>query len=138
MDQDKAITALSLFLGSIMAATGFTIAGISSFAEKPLLVFVGFSVFAAGYKVSWYGTKKFESQKDILEAFLKVRSFYTHLKTNFTNYTMILVGLALCSYGTTMFAQLVFSFSFGGAIISGIVCVSGYIIAHEGVNEVLI
>ena len=129
----------SLFIGSLITAGGCSLVGVYTFKNRPLLVFTGFLLFVVGYKLSWYGTRLVRDTES-LRGYISggAGSFIAHIDQNFTNYLLVLMGLISTSYGATIFGQTVKHFSIYQGAISGFMCVIGYMLAHEGVNEVLI
>ncbi|MFB6213225.1 MAG: hypothetical protein ABEJ07_01530 [Candidatus Nanohaloarchaea archaeon] len=139
MENSHSITAASLVLGSILAAAGFTLVGISSFAGEPLMAASGFLSFVLGYKISWYGTHTIRTMEELRNEMEGARNqFFGHVERNLGNYALITLGLGMAAHGTTLFAQVITRFQTPEAVLSGLLCTTGYMLAHEGVNEVLI
>lgn len=128
----------ALFVGTVLAALGFTLVGINAFESRVFPVFAGYLSIVFGYKIQWYVVNRFQSFHKIRHYLDDSTEFYLHFRENLRNYLFIVLGLLLASGGTVMFAQTVVSFSIVEALSSGLLCLSGYMIAHEGFNEVLL
>lgn len=137
MDQEAKIKFSLLSIGSLLVATSFTLVGFYAFQGGLAEVVAGFLIFVVGYKTCWYGTHHKGGLEDLKAVFLKVsREGFHELFSKPFNYLLILIGISSAGYGTMMFAEVVTSFSVQNAIISGAFTFGGYVIAHEGVNEV--
>ena len=118
-------------------ATSFTLVGKYAFAENILYVFLGYSVFVVGYKTCWYGVYQDGGIKEITEVLEdSLQEVLKHLREEPLNYFLICAGVFSASYGTVLFAQVVKNPALVNGLIAGATCFGGYIVAHEGVNEV--
>lgn len=139
MDEDRWITAWSLAMGTLLVATGTTIAGHYAFKQQHIPVYLALVIFTTGYKVSWYGARRYHSFESIVTAVKKIKDTGPkHVAKELENYILLATGLASISYGFTSFTQNIVNFSFESVIIAGLAVFGGYMVAHEGVNEVLI
>jgi hypothetical protein len=129
-----------LALGALLVSAGGTLAGVYSFQNNYLLVFIGYVFFTAGYKISWYGTHSIRDPgelKDHLQNFGS--SVSSHITGEFRNYSLIVLGLVFSTVGTVQFGEMVLNqFSPFGVAWAGVSCFGGYMVAHEGINEVLV
>ena len=118
-------------------ATSFTLVGKYAFAENILYVFLGYSVFVVGYKACWYGVYQDSGIKEMTEVLEdSLQEVLKHLREEPLNYFLIGAGVFSASYGTVLFAQVVKNPDLVNGLIAGATCFGGYIVAHEGVNEV--
>lgn len=137
MDEEVLLKYLLLSIGSLLVATSFTLVGKYAFMENILYVFLGYSIFVIGYKACWYGVYQdsgIKEMKEILED--SSQEVLKHLSEEPLNYLLIGAGVYSASYGTVVFAQVVRSPDLVNGLIAGVTCFGGYIVAHEGVNEV--
>ncbi|QGA80949.1 hypothetical protein [Candidatus Nanohalobium constans] len=138
MDEDSLISDVSLVLGIIVTSSGLALVASSAFDAAVFRVFFGFVLVSVGYKVSWLGAHRFESFEDISEKTGSLKGSSGYLKDGFRNLVLIFVGLMMCAEGTVLFAELVISFDLVLAFLSGFACFTGYLVAHQGINEVAI
>ena len=137
MDQETSIKFSLLSIGSLLVAASFTWVGLYAFQKVLPGVVTGFLLFVAGYKICWYGAHHEGSLNDLKAVVLEVsRESFNELFSKPSNYILILIGVTCASYGTLLFAEIIISFKFPQAILSGIFSSLGYVLAHEGVNEV--
>lgn len=94
-------------------------------------------LFVTGYKVCWYGKHHKGGINDLKDVMVEVyRENFREVFSKPFNYLLILIGVTSSSYGTLLFAEIITSFSLNQAVLSGIFAFGGYVLAHEGVNEV--
>lgn len=137
MDESKIQTYLFLTIGSLIVATSFTTVGIHAPQGNFNMVFLGYLLFVWGYKTCWYGVNMELSVDRSIDAVIaKLRHAARHVANDVWNYTVILLGLYLASYGTVAFAELIADPGLEKVVVAGFTSLSGYILAHEGVNEV--
>jgi len=118
-------------VGSLIIATGATIAGLFAFEGHTPLVILGFLVFTAGYVVSQFGVRD-GGVSDGVE--LDTRSL-TDPET-VARSVFVLVGLLGISVGVTTFSQTILDPSLSSAVLSGVSSITGYMCAHVGINGV--
>lgn len=108
-----------------------------AFLKRDIAVMIGYVLFLAGYKICWYGVHHDGGIEDLVHmpesSLVKAVEF---LKTESWKYLTIIAGLYLASYGTIEFFEFVSQPSIQTGIKTGLVGFTGYILAHEGVNEV--
>lgn len=139
MDEEKLISRGSLIVGTLLVSTGCTLAAYYGFRERFVPVYIAFTLFAAGYKVSWYGTREFHNFESIIATIKNIPDKGPqHVSEELENYILLAAGLASISYGFIVFTQNILNFSVESAVIAGFATFAGYMVAHEGVNEVLI
>jgi hypothetical protein len=137
MDGSKIQTYLFLAAGSLIVAASFTAVGIHAPRGNFNMVFLGYLLFVWGYKTCWYGVNMELSVDRSIDAVKsRLQHAARHVANDLWNYTMILLGLYLASYGTVAFAELISNPSIQKVIVAGFTSLTGYILAHEGVNEV--
>jgi len=100
----------------------------------------GYILFTSGYKISWYGTHSITSLNELRNHLQNFGgTLVSHVREDMHNYFLIFLGLLLSSFGTVRFGSMVVNelrvFEVAWA---GILCFGGYMVAHEGVNEVLV
>lgn len=123
--------------GSLMVGASGSVVGTYAFQGNTLYVFLGYIIFVLAYKTCWYGVHHsggLEGLRQLLKTGLQETVEFTREKP--WNYLMILGGLYLASYGTVQFSQLVENPELITGLKTGLACFLGYILAHEGVNEV--
>jgi hypothetical protein len=120
--------------GTILVGLSGSLVGTFAFESNTIMVFLGFMVFVFGYKACGYGEHHSERLKDTEQVTESIELISQNFKLS--NIFLILVGVYLCSYGTVGFADIVKSPSVLKGIESGLASFGGYIIAHEGMNEV--
>jgi hypothetical protein len=137
MDEYKTLKYGLLTLGSLLVATSFTLVGRYAFQGSVFNVFAGYLVFVAGYKACWYGVHQ-EGGFDKLRAALTegFQESLDFVETNPVNYILIAVGVYSAAFGTVAFTVMIENPSIHQAILSGATSFGGYVMAHEGVNEV--
>lgn len=137
MDEETRIKYGLLSVGSMLVAVSFTLVGKYAFEGDIHRVFLGYLVFVAGYKSCWYGVHLrggFERFRSVL--IKTIREAIKYAKSNPLNYLLIFVGVYSAAYGTVAFSGAVQDPTVGKIVIAGVAAFGGYIMAHEGVNEV--
>ncbi len=126
---------LLLAAGSLMVALSGTLVGKYAFESNVAGVFLGYTLFVVAYKTCWYGAQQEGNISDTIKG---VREFSGRnlLEEKPWRYLMILLGVYLAAHGTTEFAGVVAEPEVLDGIEAGISTFGGYILAHEGVNEV--
>jgi hypothetical protein len=137
MNESKIQTYLFLAAGSLIVAASFTAVGIHAPRGNFNMVFLGYLLFVWGYKTCWYGVNMELSVDRSIDAVRsKLRHAARHVVSDLWNYGMILLGLYLASYGTVEFAELIAEPGVEKVVVAGVSSLTGYILTHEGVNEV--
>lgn len=137
-DRTEVRKLLAAVLSSLIGAAGFTLVGKNVFNGRVFLVATGFFVFIFSYKLMWYGTQ--DSLKDLAgssKGSLYI-DFIDHVNSELRNYGLIISGVLVSSLGTVYFGAAAQSFSVLTASSAGLLAFGGYMIAHEGVNNVLV
>jgi hypothetical protein len=129
-----------LILGALLVSAGGTLAGVYSFQGNYLLVFTGYMLFTTGYKISWHGTNSIRDMEELKYHLQNIgTTISSHITGEFRNYSLIVLGLVFSTVGTVQFGEMVLNqFSLFGVAWAGVSCFGGYMIAHEGINEVLV
>jgi len=125
--------ALWLLVGSLLIAGGSTIALIRAFEGATLPVYAGFLLFFTGYRLSQYGLHEHDPDASITNQ-VRGQIRRVNLKDTF----MIVIGGFSLSYGFSTFIQGVNTGSTETAVLSGILMLGGYMVAHLAVNNTLI
>lgn len=137
MTGEKRTKYLLLAAGSLLVGLSGAIVGTSAFSQQTIQVFLGYSLFVVAYKTCWYGVHQEGGLEGVIQLLEKgVKESIDSMKDKPWNYLMIILGVYLCSYGTVEFTRLVENPEIVTGLKTGIACFTGYIIAHEGVNEV--
>lgn len=149
------------FVGNVVVGFGAGTATISAFAPslpvlgdphfllRSVIVSVGFAFFFAGYHITQAGTYR-NAGDPLLESLLPTVGLPA--KTKGSNPTrpmranviviirgvFILLGVLGLGAGMRLFAMTIESWDPLIGLISGIVCISGYICGHIGLNWVLL
>lgn len=126
-----------LSLGSLLVALSFTAAGKYAVIGRTDYVVLAYLTFVAGYKTCWYGVHQEGSLARLHEALAE--SFYEgvrYLRRDPLDYLLIALGVYSAAFGTVAFVQLIQSPSISKGLIAGVTGFGGYVLAHEGVNEV--
>ncbi|MFB6241574.1 MAG: hypothetical protein ABEJ36_02100 [Candidatus Nanosalina sp.] len=137
MEEEKQIKYSLLTAGSLLVALSFTLVGRYSFQGRILYVFFGYLLFVTGYKMCWYGVHQrggFERFREVLVE--SAEDAYSYLKTDPQNYFLILLGVYLTSYGSVLFTEALANPEIPRILLAGVAVFAGYVMAHEGVNEV--
>ena len=127
---------LLLGAGSLLVGASGAVAGTSAFKGNTVYVFLGYTIFVIAYKTCWYGVHQYSL--DGLNSLLRtgISESKKFLGNKPLNLVLIISGLYLASYGTVEFAALVENPDPVTGLKTGLACFSGYIMAHEAVNEV--
>lgn len=134
------IEVASLVLGTLIISAGWTITGVSAFDGNVPAVILGYMLFIAGYKLSWYGTHSVNNLRQLKQFLNTLKPTLTkHIRRDWDNYILISIGLIFVGYGTTIFAEIITGeLIVFKTVLAGILCFGGYMVSHEGVNEVLV
>lgn len=137
LPKKRIYTYLTLGLGSILVATGFTVAGISMVRDSFIMVAIGFVFFVVGYKICWFAAHDITTINEMKASVEKIL-LSDDMLTELRFHSLTLTGIVMVSYGSTEFAQLIVADGQMNPIISGAITFAGYMISHEGVNRVLV
>ncbi|MBY6294556.1 hypothetical protein GLU60_04160 [Nanohaloarchaea archaeon H01] len=135
MDEEKLISAIGTLLGGILIATSASLIGTYVFRSSFPMVFLGFLLFATGYKTTWYGSK-ISSLKELKQ--IDIQRITGHAENNISKYLLLAVGIATASTGSIFFGQTITNFQLPKAIIGAFMVFIGYMVSHEAVNKVLV
>lgn len=124
-----------LGLGSVLVALSGTIVGINAFNDGLVGVILGYIVFVIGYESCWhavnseinYGLSQFNDFSSKLDKIKTVEPW---------KYFLIITGVYLAAHGTVEFGAFVSRPELLTGVEAGLSTFAGYVIAHEGVNEV--
>jgi hypothetical protein len=137
MDDGDKLKYFLLTAGSLLVALSFTLVGKYAFEGEILYVVLGYSIFVLGYKSCWYGVYQDDGLDELRELLSDgFEEGFQVLKEKPLNYVLIAAGVYSAAYGTILFAQLVENPSVSTMLFAGVASFGGYIMAHEGVNEV--
>lgn len=133
----KQVKYLLLATGSVLVGLSGATVGKYAFEGKTLHVFTGYIIFVIAYKTCWYAVRHKKDSKDLKNLLTSLaQEIKVFGKVKPLNYLLVITGLYLASYGTVEFARLVENTQIITGLRTGIACFTGYILAHEGVNEV--
>lgn len=137
MEEEETLKYGLLALGSLLVATSFTLVGRYAFEGNVTRVFLGYLVFVAGYKACWYGVHQEGGLGKLRESLDEgLRESLDFVKTDPLNYVLIAVGVYSAAFGSVTFARLVEEPTVHTTLLAGATSFGGYVMAHEGVNEV--
>lgn len=126
-----------LILGSLQVSLGASLVGVYAIEGFTPGVLFGYLIFVSGYKISWFSVHEISKLEQILE--IGYETFFEGDKLgNLWHLLLMLIGVSMTSYGTTLFAQIVLGDIGTSVFIAGIITFGGYMVAHEGVNGVLV
>lgn len=137
MEKDRKTKYFLLAAGSLMVGASGSVVGTYAFQGETLYVFLGYIIFVLAYKTCWYGVQHsggLEGLRQLVKEGMQETVEFTRKKP--WNYLLILAGLYLTSYGTVQFTTLVENPELVTGLKTGAACFGGYVLAHEGVNEV--
>lgn len=117
-----------VFAGSVVIAVGSAIAGIYAFQDHVLLVFLGFLLFFAGYRLSQTGVHD-DDQSSLRENIGAVTT-----SRGIARVGLLGVGGYGIAFGVTTFTQTILDPALSSAVISGVSSIGGYMFAHVGMN----
>lgn len=120
-------------VGSLVIATGSTLAGLYAFEGNVPVVMFGFLVFIVGYRLSQVGTHA-GGDGVLRGAVLRVRASAT--PESFVRGALLFVGWLCIALGVTRFSQTILDPSLSNAALSGVSSIGGYMAAHVGINGV--
>lgn len=136
VDLDR-YTFLLLVVGTLVAATGFTLSGINMVEGSFLIVAAGFTLFVFGYKICWFAAHNITDFKEMKASVANV-FFSNNIKRELNFHLLTATGIIMASYGSTKFAQTIVSDGSMNPLVSGFIVFMGYMVSHEGVNRVLV
>lgn len=136
-EDSKLYVWILLALGTLVSASGFTLVGLYTVQGNFLLVALGFFLFVIGYKLCWFAAHDISTLSELSDAINsvlvpenRVRELKFHILT--------VTGVIMVSYGATEFAQIIVADGQMNPAVAGFIVFTGYMIAHEGVNRVLV
>lgn len=115
--------------GSLVVASGATLAGLSAFDGRVPLVMLGFLVFILGYLLSQRGVHADEGDPALATPSRPDPATVGRA-------LLLVVGWAGISLGVTLFSRTVLEPSPTNAVLSGVASIGGYMAAHVGINGV--
>lgn len=133
---DEEVNHVLLGIGSVLVALSGTIVGIYAFKDALIEVIFGYMVFVLGYKTCWYAVNKKIEGSNLFNS-INFESKLDQIKSiEPWKYLLIVIGVYLAAHGTVEFGAFVSEPKLLNGVEAGLSTFAGYIIAHEGVNEV--
>lgn len=126
-----------LLAGSLILAIGLALAAIAAFQESFLGVFMGFSLFVGGYKLSQVAVRETDRTpiqymvlQDVVRDILRDASLI--------DLFMAVIGTGTIAYGFTLLVQSVETTQLPLAVAATTIMFAGYAAAHYAVNNTLV
>jgi hypothetical protein len=136
VDRETVLNAFFLVAGSLIITLGAGLVAIYAFRESTLVVYAGFLLFIFGYKFTWYGYHRVEEMQEVHEniRYMLREVLFPLLK----KYGSVAGGGLGMAYGTVLFARTIVKFDPAMAVLAGLFCFGGYMLAHNEVNKVVV
>lgn len=117
-------------IGSVALCFGGSLTAVSAFQNRFWFTYLGFVVFAMGYRIAQIGAN--EREWTMLD---NETSSNQMIKRLGRKYGLLGVGTAIAAYGGMVGAQSVETLDFWKMVLSGVCMSGGYIIGHIGLNN---
>lgn len=120
-----------IIVGSLVVASGSTIAGLYAFDGRVLPVAMGFLLFFAGYWLSQLGVHGADRPtRPSLRSAVRARTV--------ARLGLLGLGGLGIAFGVTEFTRTILDPSPPNAVLAGVSSIGGYMVAHLGMNDNLL
>ena len=124
-----------ILAGSLVVAAGFTLVGHFAFKGNVLMVSAGYALFVLGYKACWLGShfREVEGLQEFASGLGFLREIVYEPRAG---WLMAVGGVFAVAFGSIKFAEASTTFETASLLYGGVFVYGGYVVAHEGVNQV--
>lgn len=116
-----------IITGSLILCYGGSLTAVSAFAGDYVSAYIGFLLFALGYRLSQFGIHELHEAREI--------GFDIDYQKAVKRYGILALGVGIATIGGVIGAQSVESLEFTKMVIAGVFMAGGYIVGHIGVNN---
>lgn len=132
MPLKRILDTVELGLGTAILIAGLGLAALSASGRDFIGVFVGLSLFIAGYKLSQVGVRQSE-ESELTETVYDILH-----SARMIDLVAVLVGAGTISYGFVLTFQGIEQADIRVAIVASALMLVGYGVAHYAVNNTLV